>query len=267
MQKWFYLIKGRQILQLGETSLIIEAEDEHAARLEVSSWHRVDSVQKLCIADEFSRSVYKFCGDVIDLEIRHNIYKELFEDTTAQQLMEQVAYQFFFDMMTVLHNYLLLEFAKITDPSKSGNYENFTVSNIIYSNTNIWENDVFENLCRLNKKINTFRKYIVPARNKHIAHTDKNTRMSGTTLGEFPEKEDDRFIDTLEEIANIMHKACFGSILGGKNPVVQGGVRDFKDALRRAIAFQKALSESNREAKPWLTEAKLWIAEILRSIE
>lgn len=44
MQKSFYLIKGREIPQFGETSAIIEAENEAAARLQVSSWQRVDSV-------------------------------------------------------------------------------------------------------------------------------------------------------------------------------------------------------------------------------
>ena len=247
MQKWFYLIKGREIPQLGETSLLIKAEDEAAARLEVSSWHRVDSVQRVCVANDFSRSVDNFCNDVLDLKIKHNIYKELFEDTTAQELMEQTAQQFFRDIQKVLCNYLLLEFAKITDPSKSGNYDNFTVSNIIDSNVSILAKDVYDNLCQLNGTLNAFRKYIVPARHKLIAHNDKNTRMSGTTLGEFPKGEDDKFIGTLEDIARIMHKACFGDYLLGISSLVLGGVRDFKDTLRKAVAFQKALSESKGE--------------------
>jgi hypothetical protein len=191
--------------------------------------------------------IWKVLQQALELKIRHNIYKELFEDTTARELMKQTAPQFFLDIKKVLHNYLILEFAKITDPSKSGNYENFTVSNIIDSNASILAKDVLDNLCQLNGKINAFRKYIVPARHKLIAHNDKNTIMSGATLGEFPEKEDENFIGTLEEIASIMHKACFGDYLLGISPLVLGGVRDFKDALRKAVAFQKALREFKGE--------------------
>ena len=275
MQKWFYLIKGREIPQIGETSIMIEAENEDEARLQVSHWQRVDSVQKYCEVSDFSCSVDKFCRYVGDLRIRHDIYKELFGDATAQKLMEQTAESFFKDIRTILHNYLLLEFAKITDPSKSGKYENFTVSNIIESNSSMFSKDALDNLCRLNDTLNTFREYIVPSakgkpsvRHKLIAHLDKNTIMQDITLGEFPENDDETFIDTLEEIASIMHKACFGEYLIRISPPVIGGVRDFKDALRKAVAFQKALSESSTVAKPWLTEAKVWLIDIIqRSIE
>ncbi len=259
MHRCFYLVEGQDIPQHGKTSIIIEAENEDAAKREVSSWRRVDSVQNLCVANDFSRSIEKFCRDVFNLEIIYDIYKELFEDTAAQQLMEQTAHVFFLDMMKVLHGYLLLEFAKITDKPKSRNHENFTVTNLIHSNRSMFAKNVFEKLCLLNKEINSFRKLIDSVRDKYLAHSDKNTRISEPTLGKFPEKEDDKFIHTLQEIASIMHEACFGSNLLGENPVVHGGVRDFKDALCDAVAFRKALLESNREGKPWLTEAKAWL--------
>lgn len=249
MQKWFYLVRGREVQQLGETSILVEAEDEGVARLEVSSWHHVDFVRRICVADDYSRSVDHFCRDVLDLKIKHDIYKELFEDSTAQELMEQTAHQLFLDIQKVLHSHLILEFAKITDPSKSGKYEKCTVSNIINRNANMLEKDISEYLCKLNSKINAFHDYILPARHKLIAHNDRNTRISNTILGEFPEGEDDRLIDALEEIASIMHRACFGDYLLGISPLVQGGVRDLKNALRNAVAFRKAILESKGEER------------------
>ncbi|MDR3570090.1 MAG: hypothetical protein P4L43_18860 [Syntrophobacteraceae bacterium] len=109
---------------------------------------------------------------------------------------------------------------------------------------------MLDNLRQLTEKVNELREYIVPTdrckpsvRHKVLAHLDKNTIMSDITLGAFPEKEDEKFMDIPGEIASVMHKACFDSILGVGNPVVLGGVRDFKDALRYAVAFRKALSE------------------------
>jgi hypothetical protein len=72
MQKWFYLIKGREIPQLGETSILIEADNEAAARLEVSSWHRVDSVQKVRVVDNFSSSVDYFCRYVLERPLQNS---------------------------------------------------------------------------------------------------------------------------------------------------------------------------------------------------
>lgn len=61
----------------------------------MSSWQRVDSVEQICEVSDFSRSVDKFCDYVTDLSVKHNTYKELFEDVDARELMEKIAPQFF----------------------------------------------------------------------------------------------------------------------------------------------------------------------------
>lgn len=207
--------------------------------------------------DKAKEQVTKFCDYIVELKGIRHIGKELFEDGNAKLLMEQTAEQFFFDVNMILIKYFILEVAKITDRSKSGNYENFTVANIIESID--WPKDVSCDLQRLNEKVGTFRRYIAKARDKAIAHYDKETFLSGTTLGGFPEGEDVNLIATLEEIANIMHKACFGCIFGAINPIMQGGVLDFKDALRKAVAFQKLLLEGKGEEL-------VRLANVLRSL-
>jgi hypothetical protein len=183
--------------------------------------------------------VNAFCDYVVQLTALHHVGKELFEDSDAQKLMEQTAKQFFLDINRVWIDHFLLEIAKITDPAQSGmngKYDNFTIANIIGSIN--WPQDTFRELSRLNKSVNLFRRYILKARNKLLAHYDKNVYLSGKTLGGFPEGEDDKLMPYLHQIANLFHKACFDSIRGDINVVMPGDVLDLKGALERAIVVQ-----------------------------
>jgi len=77
--------------------------------------------------------VKKFGNQVVRFRAVHHIYKELFENEEAQILMEKTAHSFFSDLNTILQHYILLEFAKITDPATTMGQENFTIDNLIES--------------------------------------------------------------------------------------------------------------------------------------
>ncbi len=198
--------------------------------------------------DDSARTmVKKFCNFVAELKAIHHIGRELFEDDKARALMEQTAKQFFLDINKILNRHFLLEVAKITDAPDSTcrRYENFTVANILQSID--WPSGVYEDLQRLNESLNTFRDYIIDARNKLLAHYDKETFLSGIVLGGFTEGEDEKLMEALEKMANVLHKACFGTISGNISVTMPGDVLDLKSALRRAIAFEKAFAESKGE--------------------
>jgi hypothetical protein len=52
--------------------------------------------------------VKQFVESVFQLKLRYSIYQELFEDTHARCLMEIIAHHFFYDIGSVLIDYLLL---------------------------------------------------------------------------------------------------------------------------------------------------------------
>ncbi|MBI3583880.1 MAG: hypothetical protein HY096_08025 [Nitrospinae bacterium] len=187
--------------------------------------------------------IEKFCQQVFWLKSIHWTYKELFESEEAKRLMEKTAHSFFEDINIIFINYLLLEFAKITDPAKTYGEENFTIDNIIESIC--WPPEVEQKLKDLNNETEKFRKYIKKARNKLLAHRDKKTILSDKILGEFPEGEEERFLTNLEEICNITHEACFNSIFGKIVPSSDGDVLDLKKALKKALVFKRLHSESN----------------------
>ena len=153
----------------------------------------------------------------------------------------------FSDLNTILHNYLLLEFAKITDPAETCEKENFTVDNLVISID--WPQSIREKLRSLSNKTKGFRSRIKDARHKLLAHTDKEAFLADRTLSEFPEGEDEVFLKTLQEVCDITHEACFGSIFGQMILTMPGDVINFKRMLENAVAFNQLLSESSGQEK------------------
>jgi len=192
--------------------------------------------------------VKKFCNYVVQLKSIYRTFKALFEDQEAKKLMEQTAKAFFLDINKILIKYLLLEIAKITDPFANTHKkkENFTIENIIQ--TIDWQKTESDKLAELNKFISDFRNlYIIPVRHELLAHYDKKVFLSDTVLGAFPQGEDEKLMDALEEMCNVLHKACFGKIFGEIVVTMPGDVFDLKKALKRGIAFDKLFIASKGE--------------------
>jgi hypothetical protein len=205
-------------------------------------------MKKVSHTDEVvARVVKKFCDQVFWFRVVHNIYKELFENEDSHILMRRTAQSFFSDLNIILHNYLLLEFVKITDPATSKGHENFTINNLIKSVD--WPKNVDQQLKALSEKTRAFRGYAIDARNKLLAHMDKEIFLSNRILGEFPEGEDERFLKTLEEICDVIHEVCFGSSFGTISVAKGGDVLDLRKVLRKALAFDRLFSESTGSEK------------------
>jgi hypothetical protein len=92
-------------------------------------------MKTVAYTDETAKLVVKaFCKEIFRLRVVRHIFEELFENEESQILMERTAPSFFAEIKKILHSYLLLEFAKITDPTTSrGRQENFTLYNLIGS--------------------------------------------------------------------------------------------------------------------------------------
>lgn len=193
------------------------------------------------------KMVEKFCHRVVWLLNVRRIFAELFEDEQSRVLMEKTASSFFADLNRMVHFYLLGEFAKITDPAKTGHNENLTIDNLIESIE--WPPDVREELISLRDKTKPFGSRILPARHKLFAHTDKKTVLTDRTLGEFPEGEDEVFPGTLLRVCDVTYKACFGEAFGQISLAVPGDVLDFKGAVGKAVAFDEFLSGSSGPEK------------------
>lgn len=193
------------------------------------------------------KTVKRFCDQVGWLRNVRRIYEELFEKEDSSGLIERTASSFFADLNTILQYYLLLEFVKVTDPPATGKNENLTVDNLIESID--WPQHILQKLSLLRQKTTSFRGYVLDARNKLLAHIDKEAFLAEKTLGGFPEGEDEVYLKTLEEIADIAHETCFGGIIGQRVLAAPGDVINPKKTLANSIAFDRLLAESNGKEK------------------
>ena len=220
-------------------------------------------LKAISYTDETAKRIVKrFCDHVHWLISVRYIYEVLFENErpSCRTLMEKTASSFFADLNKILQEYLLLECAKITDPATTGNHENFTVAflveNICWPREQLTsltdDKDILKELKSLQAVTEGFRNYIKCARNKRLAHLDRETVLSGRPLGGFPEGEDKKFFDALQKMCNIVHEACFGTIYGEMMPTRAGDVINLTRTLRCAVAFNVALSESSGQNKAWL---------------
>lgn len=209
---------------------------------------------KLNPKDDVARKMVKrFCSFVVYLKAIHRIGEELQSDAEAQRLMNQTAPMFFTDINEILIRYFILASANITDrPRTFGKYENFTITNLL--ETIDWPESVAIDLSRLNGVAQSFYKNIKDARDKLLAHFDKDTFLSDTTLGKFAKGDDKKFIEALEKMCDLFHCASFDCIHGDIVVSTPGDVLDLKSALKRAVAFEKLFKESKGEEKQKLFE-------------
>ena len=204
---------------------------------------------KLPPNDEAARKIVDlFYHQLLWLKQIYYIRRGLFEDNGSEHLIEKTAPGFFGDINIILINYYLLEVAKLTDPARSGKRENLTTANLIESIE--WPPHCLKKIKRLNMTVQAFRDYIKPARDRLLAHRDKETVLSDKTLGAFPEGEDKKALDALEQMCNVMYEIAFGEIFGAV--ALDTGVLDFKETLGKAIAFEKHFDQSKGKDKSHL---------------
>ncbi len=193
------------------------------------------------------QAVAAFCNNFAKLKAKHHTFMVLFDDERLYGLMEQTAREFFLELHEIMLEHLLLEFAKLMDPAESRTkkdvyLENFTIHNL-YETIN-WSNCTKRKLEKLVVRIESFRKYLKPARDKLLAHSDKETKMSGARLGEFPEEEGIQFIANVEEMCNLMHAECFGIIFDDIGVSIAGDVHDFIKMIGKAAAYDDLFEAS-----------------------
>jgi hypothetical protein len=163
--------------------------------------------------------------------ITHQLFTSLFEAGQSQiDLFNSVAPYCFGDLCNVLHQYVILQFAKLTDPAKTGRHANLT-SNFIVEGI-AWPDAIRRQLADVNGRLMDFRKYIEKARSKRIAHTDLDAQLvARESLGAFPKNAERQFLRDLQKFINI----AYGHVTNGQPlPIDVTGATD-TDRLVRAL--------------------------------
>jgi hypothetical protein len=137
-----------------------------------------------------------------------NEYRILYESGQARrELLDEVAKNFFRPLNKILVEYILLNMCKLTDPAGSRQDGNLTVKYILKLIGPETAKQL--GLDKLSQSIHSLRPHILDARNKIIAHLDKETALSKGFLGAFPRETGDAFWRDLEEFVNRVNKHYF----------------------------------------------------------
>jgi len=165
-----------------------------------------------------------------------DIYREIFENDENLKIAQTSAKMFFYNLNIMIIHQIVLNSCKITDEYKKGNLV------LGY----FMELDEFKNnkeIDELYRNILKFRKYLLKARNKIIAHNDFGTIMQMKGLGEFPSGEDKVFFENIEKFLNCVCENISGEVMGEIYVNCQGDVRDLLQYLKYGINMERMLDE------------------------
>jgi hypothetical protein len=158
-------------------------------------------------------------------------YHGLFERGEQRvALLRQVAPSLFEDLNIVLVESIVLHVCRLTDPARSGGHVNLTTNALLEEYE--WPSSLRARLEDLNSSMNKFRKDLVDARRKIIAHIDRDVLLSGTALGGFSPGAERRFFEDLQEFLDLAHGHCAGAPF----PLLEAAIPGNADDLVRALA-------------------------------
>lgn len=169
-------------------------------------------------------------------------FEELYEIPEGRgkarlQLLEDTAHYFFFDIQRLLHTAIIQQACSLTDPQAQLSNKNLT-TDFILRNCNLPPQDL-ENLEAIHDEMITFRKKIIPARNRMISHIDRETALSNKPLGAFTLRDLKVFQDNLQTFINIIHE----HYIGGPNPMDFNAETDNLIKALKQSTYYEALCE------------------------
>ena len=166
-------------------------------------------------------------------------YRLLFEQGELRlRLLDRVASNYFRFLHTILRDYIYLQFTRITDPAETFGRENLTASYV--AERIAWPPAVEGALREKLGELLDFRRKILPARNQLVVHPDLQAHASDVSFGAFPEGDETRFLQNLQEFVDIVHEQLFGCRLP-LDAVTYGDASDLIICLQRGVAMEALL--------------------------
>jgi hypothetical protein len=141
----------------------------------------------------------------------------------GDELMSSIARDEWVRLSIISHEYGLLQVAKLHDRAVMNG--NITLGIDYVLTYGGWSDSVRPRLEVLAKELGDFAKHLLGVRNKILSHNDLATIVSGATLGNFPDGDDEEYFKALQEFVDIVHD----QVIGGPYP--------FDNLVRNDIAF------------------------------
>lgn len=164
-----------------------------------------------------------------------------------RKMMEGTAPSFFLDLGQVLAEYLILAACRITDPADDGRNENFTIAMFVDSFPA--NSPTSKQLDELARQMDGLRKKILPARNKLVAHADREAIRQGKALGQASWKEWDEFWTALKKLVHILNENTLGTPYEIDIAGVHGDAEMLLKSLQQSQYFETLLKGGDQAVK------------------
>ena len=184
---------------------------------------------------DLQEQVELFRGQCIWLMMCRNTYSALFEsdDETKEILFNSAPSFFFKELQPILHEYYFLQVCKITDPPGTRHKESLTSQ---YVDQELCRKGLMTaEIRKLSDKLLSYRKLVLPARHKIIAHPDKQTARLNQSLGKHSEQDQARFLDALQGYNDAVGTAVGVGPLDFRSTSGEGDVLDLIAVLARGL--------------------------------
>ena len=194
---------------------------------------------------DYRQIVKRFCEECVWSWTVRDQYRKIYEKGERRlTLLNEVASMFFHDLQVIMIEHIILQMCKLTESAKSNGHSNLSALYLV---------DVVphpagksQELTQLVASLKVFRKKVVDARRKIIAHSDLSTFLSGETHGEFSVQDEELFWEDLRKIVDIFHSHyCNG--MYPINAVTQYDAEDMVVALKKAVDYDTYFSNRTEE--------------------
>lgn len=170
----------------------------------------------------------------IIIRTNYNTYTALFNDENTD-LLCVTAPSFFSDIAEIMQRDWMLKITKLMDPAKTSRkgeiFENLTLKLV---NEQLKEQGLMTSeIETLSANILSYGSKLVPARNKRIAHYDREHQIKGITLGETTSEELDQFLSDIQEYCDVVGVAVGLGPLDFAASGCSGDVLDLLKVLER----------------------------------
>jgi AbiU2 len=143
--------------------------------------------------------------------VRHcfNIFDALYHKPDHKLVLEHSATAFFGDLNRILLEYAYLAVCRLTDPAGAANKENLTVENLNLALAQ--NNKSTPDIEKFSNEMMDYRRLILPARDKIIAHLGKNEHLASGSqeLGAHTMDDVRSFLDAMQNYCDAV-----GEVLG-----------------------------------------------------
>ena len=185
-----------------------------------------------------------FCEECVWLHSIRKHFADLFEFNEPRgHLLSEVANTFFHDLNLILIEYILLQQCKLTDPASSGaDKKNLTTNFILQLE---WTPETKESLQEQNEILLKFRRNIIDARRKLVAHLDLRTRLQPLSLGQFSKSDEATFWQALQGFVNVAHDEAIGGPFEINAAMQEGDVASLIHSLKDAADYNDLVNQKD----------------------